>query len=179
MGLFLLGNFQCHSLFTSVLTSWETKCQIPPKVWRSQGISSPTALNHWRKRSQRELIVMNYLHQVHTWTQSSHLCANTRPQSTARVWLLCLCLCYYKFNWYVNTLCLQVFPSSYRITSFKIKCRLTVHQKPVDVCPPPPYVVYTNVYRDVFLAIGSCCCFGAGFGGTYTSDIIQYTIVNV
>jgi len=38
------------ALFTRVLTNWQTTCQIPMKVLTLSGISSPTTMNHSRKR---------------------------------------------------------------------------------------------------------------------------------
>jgi len=53
------ASYSAIALFTSVLTSWQTKSQIPTKVLTFSGISSSTTLNHSRKRSQIVSIVKN------------------------------------------------------------------------------------------------------------------------
>ena len=154
----------CHFCQTSrratvcLQASWPVerhKCQIPIKVLTFSGISSPTALKHYMVPEQPPvpLTAGPSRQQELDWCAFVCVGISFTDKSTDWAWI-----------W--------VLPSSYCITSFKIKWYLSVHRSSVDAWGFPiccPLIVYTGMCRHrclfthLFFIFGLLLLFRTGF----------------
>jgi len=123
-------------LFTSILTSLQTKCKIPMKVLTFSGISNSTTLNHSRKRVTDSI----NCEKISAASASVHLEQPPMP-STPDLgaqqelnWCVFVCVGISLIDKSRHWAWMRIFPSSYHITSFKIKEYLLVYGSTADAC---------------------------------------------